>query len=110
MVLADILTGIEDCSIDAKLYEELEEKDIYYESNRSGIERMRRTLMKILRLHPDGITFYRLQDEYDHIFHTLDDWYYMAEAIEKLKKLEYIAEIPMDKSEEEDTFLILIRR
>lgn len=78
--------------IDANLYDILEALDIEYESTRHGISRMMRTFLKILSKHPKGITWLDLQDQYDHIFDTLDDSYYIGQAIGQLVEKGYITE------------------
>ena len=78
--------------IDANLYDVLEALDIEYESTRHGISRMMRTFLKILSKHQKGITWLDLQDQYDHIFDTLDDSYYIGQAIGQLVEQGYITE------------------
>ena len=76
--------------IDTELYEKLEAMDIFYESQRAGVSRMKGTFLKILSEHKDGITWYQLQAEYDHIFNTLGDYQYLLTALNQLVESGYI--------------------
>ena len=76
--------------IDSKLYDELEAMDIEYESTRHGVSRLMRTFLKILSKHPKGIAWHQIQDEYDHIFDTLDDYIFLSKALDELLAQENI--------------------